>query len=110
MIRAACESCRRSMASRSFPASFWVINSVQSAKRLQTDPREIGRAAISNRKAEPVLWSRAPSRRRLIPLSIRSWFVRLTSVRSNPNVRQQFHELYEELIADEKRNQLSAMT
>jgi superfamily II DNA or RNA helicase/very-short-patch-repair endonuclease len=25
---------------------------------------------------------------------------------ANPNVRQQFHELYEELIADEKRNQL----
>jgi hypothetical protein len=25
---------------------------------------------------------------------------------ANPNVRQQFHELYEELIADEERNQL----
>ena len=36
--------------------------------------------------------------------------VRLTGFRplrpANPNVRQQFHELYEELIADEERNQL----
>ena len=36
--------------------------------------------------------------------------VRPTSFRplrpANPNVRQQFHELYEELIADEERNQL----